>query len=708
MQRSGLLRLVLVLALLALASALAGPAAGATVEDWPMFHHDALHAGVTGETALGASNASSLSLQWQANLGAPGSASPVTAFNTNLGKQLIYQGDGSGSVTAVDPQTGEKVWSFRSAASVSSTPAVFRGVVYFGSSDHKVYAVNAATGVRLCSFDTGGVVNAAPAVVATADGVVIYVGDNGIGGNNDGGHVWAINGVDANAATDCSQKWVFNNFGDPPGSHPEAGSWSPPSYATGRDGRALVVVGSSSSDNAVYAFDALTGQVVWRFQTQFFFADGDVGAGTTISPPGANGFADGVAYAVSKPGIVYALNLATGAKLWEFSIRTDAPVDNGPARSTPALVGNRLYVGYGSGVYGLDAVTGAKVWRTETDTAAEVTSSPAVAGGAGDLVVFVGDVAGKVYAFRAADGVKLWSYATGGLIYSSAAVSGGKVYIGSTDNFLYAFGLGGGASAKPLVTITSPATGSTLPNPNGSVTISGSASDDVGVDRVLVSIKDRNSSKWWDGTARTWSKYFVENRASLTSPGGTATNWSLSLPVATTGGSFVAYADAVDGGSQHSAPVAETKFVVSSLGNPPDTTITSPVRKQVFNFPASGRVSFPITAVGTATDSGGAHPGIAKVTVVIKNLEHVEYYCGPNGCPGTPGVFWRTTYTTVLATLDQPGATPTNWSYTFTTYDHPHKYSVTAWATDADGEQDTTKAKVTPICVRDAGVRSCI
>jgi outer membrane protein assembly factor BamB len=708
MQRSSAVRVMLVVALAAVPLLSAGPAAGAVAEDWPMFHHDLRHTGQSGETAPGATTAGALNLQWQSNMGQGASASPVVAFNPSLGKQLVYQGDAIGAVTAVDPQTGERLWSFRAAATVNSTPAVFQNVIYFGSSDHKVYALNAATGATLCSFDTGGVVSASPAVVATADGVVVYVGDNGIGGSNDGGHIWAINGVDPNAAANCSQKWMFDNFGDPPGSQPDAGSWSPPAYGTDRNGRALVVVGSSSPDNAVYAFDARTGQVVWRFQTQFFFADGDVGAGTTISPPGVNGFADGIAYAVSKPGIVYALNLATGAKVWEFSIRTDAPVNNGPARSTPALVGNRLYLGYGSGTYALDAVSGAKVWRTQTDRAVEVTASPAVSGAAGDQVVFVADVDGKVYALRASDGAKLWSYATGSLIYSSVAVSGGKIYVGSTDNFLYAFGIGGGVSAKPTVTITSPADNSTLPNPSGSVTISGSAGDDTGVDRVLVSIKDRNSSKWWDGTSRTWSKAFVENRANLSSPGGTSTGWSYALPVASTGGSFLTYADAVDRDNQHSAPVAQVRFVVSSLGNPPDTTIASPTRKQVFNFPPPGRVSFPITASGTATDSGGAHPGIAKVTVVVKNIEHAEYYCGPSGCPGTPSVFWQTKYTTVLADLAQPGAVSTNWSYTFMTYDHPHKYSVTAWATDADGEVDTTKAKVSPICVRDPGVRSCI
>jgi hypothetical protein len=211
-----------------------------------------------------------------------------------------------------------------------------------------------------------------------------------------------------------------------------------------------------------------------------------------------------------------------------------------------------------------------------------------------------------------------------------------------------------------------------------------------------------------DAATRTWSRFFTENRATLARPGAISTSWSFSFPVGFNGGSFLAFADAVDRDGQHSAPVAESRFVVASLGNPPDTAITSPVRKQVFNFPPIGGVSFPITVTGTVTDSGGASPGIARVNTVIKNIEHSEYYCGSGGCPGNPGVFWRPTYTVVPARLASPGAITTDWSLTFPTYDHKHKYSITAWAVDRDNEADPTKAKVSPICVRDAGVHSCI
>ena len=171
---------------------------------------------------------------------------------------------------------------------------------------------------------------------------------------------------------------------------------------------------------------------MWRFQTEVFHPDNDVGASPTVSPPGINGFVDGAVYVAGKNRIVYAFNLRTGAKLWEFRIRDDAPAAGGSTRSTASLVGNRLFVGYGEGVYALNATTGAKVWRSADVGPAteEVLSSPAVTGANGDRAIIVGDAAAKVLAFDAADGTRLWSYSTGGYIYSSPAVSGGRVFIG--------------------------------------------------------------------------------------------------------------------------------------------------------------------------------------------------------------------------------------------------------------------------------------
>jgi outer membrane protein assembly factor BamB len=60
-------------------------------------------------------------------------------------------------------------------------------------------------------------------------------------------------------------------------------------------------------------------------------------------------------------------------------------------------------------------------------TGGGVYSSPAIVGG----VVYIGSEDGNVYALNAANGLRIWNYSTGGDVESSPAVINGVVYIGS-------------------------------------------------------------------------------------------------------------------------------------------------------------------------------------------------------------------------------------------------------------------------------------
>lgn len=679
------------------------PAAGEVPpgDDWPMLGHDAVHSGVSAETAVGASNAASLRVAWQANTGSGNYASPAVVGNDAAGRVLVYQGSQGGAMSAYDAATGERVWVFKIPAHIQSTPAVVDNVLYFGGSDRNFYALDATTGAMLCKANIGGVVSASPVVVdPDGTGLVAYFGDNGVSGNDDGGHVLAYNAVDPNEAADCSMKWSFDGFGDPAGSQPNAGSWSPPAFARDATGRALLVVGGSSPDCAIYALDALTGKKLWRVQTQIFNMDNDVGAGATISAPGVNGFADGVAYIAGKNRIVYALNLRTGEEIWRFSIRDDVPKVYGATRSTAALVGDRLYIGYGAGVYALDARTGAKVWRSAGGT--EVISSPAVTGVDGDQVLFVGDLGGAVRALRLSDGQELWSYQTGAFIYGSAAVSRGRVYIPSSNGLLFAFGTGGASSAPPETQLSYPAEGATIANPSGSVTFSGSASDDRKVTAVEVAIKNRGTSKWWNQATTSWVNVFTPNAATLGATTGGSRGWSYAWPAPPDGGDYLVQAEAVDAEGQHDTSMASAMFSLTALGGAPDTTLTSPIVKQIFRFPGDVRQEFDIPISGTATDTGGTLVGVKKVFVTVKNREHGDYYCA------TCATKWGSTVVRNVATLTSPNATSTRWRLDMRTYDHPHSYHVQAWAQDRDNKQDTTRAILSKFCVRDAGDNTCV
>ena len=88
--------------------------------------------------------------------------------------------------------------------------------------------------------------------------------------------------------------------------------------------------------------------------------------------------------------------------------------------------------------------SGAVIWRGSAQPrlfgGSDFYSTPAVAYGR----VFIGSTDGKVYAFGAADGRRLWSHSTGGYVYASPAIWRQRVLAGSYSGTFYAFDAGTG------------------------------------------------------------------------------------------------------------------------------------------------------------------------------------------------------------------------------------------------------------------------
>ncbi len=178
--------------------------------------------------------------------------------------------------------------------------------------------------------------------------------------------------------------------------------------------------------------------------------------------------------AVSDDTSISAGALRSGAVLQTWSATTGDAIF-----SSPAVAGGVVYVGSNDGtLYAFDAAagdatcTGTPPSRTCTPlwtaaTGGSVESSPAVVAG----VVYVGSDDKKLYAFDAAGGnarctgtaparrcTPLWTATTTNIIVSSPVVDNGIVYVGSTDNNLYAFDASGGnancTGAAPARTCT--------------------------------------------------------------------------------------------------------------------------------------------------------------------------------------------------------------------------------------------------------------
>lgn len=192
----------------------------------------------------------------------------------------------------------------------------------------------------------------------------------------------------------------------------------------------------------VIAFDAETGEQLWRFQ-----------AGAVESSPL---LVDGVLYFGSWDRKVYAVDAETGDEIWSFATGDEVKGSVAHAKGT-------VYVGsYDGNVYALDSETGTLRWksggRAGIQGAGNFYATPAVAYGR----VYIGNTDGKVYAFGARTGDLLWAHSTGNFVYSSAAVWERKVIVGSWDRKLYAldaatgdeiwsFDAGGAISGAPTV-----------------------------------------------------------------------------------------------------------------------------------------------------------------------------------------------------------------------------------------------------------------
>ncbi|MSP78843.1 MAG: serine/threonine-protein kinase [Dehalococcoidia bacterium] len=125
------------------------------------------------------------------------------------------------------------------------------------------------------------------------------------------------------------------------------------------------------------------------------------------------------------------------------AVMPDAPLIQGvtkwtyqtsqPLLSSPAIVGNRVYIATGDyRIAALDRETGKVIWESPTN--GPIDSSPAIAGG----FLFVGLRDGSVICLDRETGERKWRFQTGNPVIASSAVANGTVYITSGDGKLYA------------------------------------------------------------------------------------------------------------------------------------------------------------------------------------------------------------------------------------------------------------------------------
>lgn len=135
--------------------------------------------------------------------------------------------------------------------------------------------------------------------------------------------------------------------------------------------------------------------------------------------------ADGLVFAATSNDQLLALNATSGSVVWIVS-------NPGYLYTAPEVVNGIVYAASYDGTLSAFAEqTGNILWKI-SNPQNSLFSQPAVAGG----TLYVGS--DKLYAFNAASGVLLWSYAPAALFFGRTAVANNIVYTGASDGRIYA------------------------------------------------------------------------------------------------------------------------------------------------------------------------------------------------------------------------------------------------------------------------------
>lgn len=185
-------------------------------------------------------------------------------------------------------------------------------------------------------------------------------------------------------------------------------------------GRVLV-----ASRTNLWALDATSGRVVWKFR------HGTNGWPTTGTPAVAG---DVVYVGLGTGTRLWAVNLGDGRVVWSF--------DTGDRITSGVLVqADRVYVATWHGkIFALDRAAGKQLWVYSLNAVHSQTVVDGVGGSmalaAGHL--YVGDYRGVVLCIDALHGKLTWRFATGAEVLATPVVTSERVYVGSGDGYFYA------------------------------------------------------------------------------------------------------------------------------------------------------------------------------------------------------------------------------------------------------------------------------
>ena len=251
--------------------------------NWPMFRGNPSHSGVSPETGINTTNASTLTAGWSASV-APGAYSSPAVVNLKAlgGEPMVFVG-GSSNFDAFPASGGAPLWTFP-VKHRSSTPRPRCSTA--SSTSPRTTAPFMRSTPRMaklrCSYVHPPIHRGVPRGrrrprwLRAGDVYGQLPADRGTGRRM------------GDLRPRQHPRFLYQGLGVRWVDH-RPGTWSPPAYGANANGIPVVVFGSDDPDNSVYELNANTGAMLWTYRTNRTTADDDVGASPTISAPGVNG-----------------------------------------------------------------------------------------------------------------------------------------------------------------------------------------------------------------------------------------------------------------------------------------------------------------------------------------------------------------------------------------------------------------------------------
>ena len=293
--------------------------------------------------------------RWRYAAPAPGHHVIVQKSAPVLFKDLVLFGCDDGFFRALEQESGALRWQYKIGKhplgkAILSSPIIRNGIVFFGAYDGCVYALDARTGSKKWIYAESDWVGSSPDIDDT-HGLVFVGTEYGLLGKR--------GGIVALDIKNGAEVWHAR--------HRELTHGSP-IYIKEEN---IVVIGSN--DGASYAYNATSGDLMWRHQT-----------GGDIKTRPAYDKKRNEVLVTSLDGSLYALAARTGIPRFAFETL---------------------------GIYSIPLIDG--------DTA------------------YVSSLDKNLYAIDLSSGEKKWSFETRGRIFASPILCDGSLWIGSNDGRLY-------------------------------------------------------------------------------------------------------------------------------------------------------------------------------------------------------------------------------------------------------------------------------